>query len=163
MTELTCKQLLYHIVNKYQKEYCKYCLLCYSNLSQQEIIDKTCLFYDEYNRIPYPIEIDKHVQYINIQPYIYSQFETKNDKYKFFFTKYIEHNMLNSFEQTFSNTKEKERTKIEKYYEMNKYELTEKEADILSIEKIKIQQKTFTIMLPTEKSLNEKINFFTKM
>jgi len=62
-----------------------------TDLSQNDIINDTYIFFKKNNRIPYPDEIDPNVSIIKYNPYTYRKM---NKSCKIFFTNCIDYNKI---------------------------------------------------------------------
>ena len=77
-------------------------IICRSDLSQNEIINKTYEFFNKNDKIPEPSDIDIHVTIIKTNPYLFiknmiSNLFIKNiitSEYKIFFTNCIDRNLI---------------------------------------------------------------------
>ncbi len=68
-------------------------IICRSDLSQNEIINKTYEFFMKNDKIPEPSDIDLNVKLIKINPYLFVKNIISN-KYKIFFTNCIDRNLI---------------------------------------------------------------------
>lgn len=79
------------------KNYIFNILIGTSNLSQIEIIKRTYEYFNKYDKIPMPSEIDNNSQIFKINPYIFREFIKTNlilINYKIFFTNCIDLNKI---------------------------------------------------------------------
>ncbi len=104
MLECTNCKLKYY---SFQNKLCEFCdiiinlnkshtykyVICYSKISQEDIIKKTYEYFIKNNTIPLPKEIDPDSVIINVNPYLFKT-NIKNSNYKIFFTNCIDKNNI---------------------------------------------------------------------
>lgn len=76
-----CKTLV-----NFKRQYSFRVMLCYTKMSQIDIIRKTFRLYDKLKRIPYPLEIDKNIKIVSFPIYRYFDIYQKmnpNEKKRF--------------------------------------------------------------------------------
>jgi hypothetical protein len=126
-----------HIIKNFDKEFSLNVILCNTELTQLEIIQKTRDFYNKNGYIPTPNEIDSKAKFIKIQPYIFSKFKNREnfEKYQVFFTNNISNMLLDDSDDVFDiKPKKNDKKNLSDYFTIQKYEFSEKELEELNKE-----------------------------
>jgi hypothetical protein len=116
-------------------------ILCYSNLSQKEVIQKTMNYYQKNSQVPKPIEIDDKVEKIKLSPMIYLELIKSNyifDNFVFFFSDLVEELIGSAFDVSVFDDDVK--IKKKKFYDISFFDIkvhdfTDKEKDIIGKQK----------------------------
>lgn len=149
---------LYHIINNFTKNNIFDIIICYSLLEQDDIIYKTCEFYNKKYYIPTVKDIDNTALLIDISPYIFMNINKENLKnWKIFFTKNIENHLISIYDDFNDNVCEKNIDLLE-YYNIEKYYITDNDTKILNKEISIFQNNNFEIMEKIQNNINSLLN-----
>lgn len=152
---LKCCSLCNLILN-FDKSYSLYGFLCKTNLSQLEIIQKTKTEHKKTGNIPFLHELDKEAKKVNIQAYLYAQFQNKSD-YKFCFTNNVCLIMNDDVDDVFDVPKSKEKRYTLDYLKVDEYEFSKEEKKHIESEIEKIKKNNFSSLKEKEKEFIKKI------
>jgi hypothetical protein len=152
---------LCHIVVNYSKEYIYYSVLCYTKLTQLEIIKKTWDFFVTKGYVPKPIEIDPNVKIVKIakiSTYIFANFKNKQmfSDYCLFFTNKVENMLTDETDDVFGATKKKTKIDILEYFDIPEHIFTDKEKESIEKEISDIKNNNYEIMIQREENLKER-------
>lgn len=155
---INCCTLCNVIVN-FNKSYTFYCILCYSEMSQFDIIKITKKIYKDTGIIPFPQELDKNAKYVNIPVYLYAKFENKIDNFKLFFTCKILDIINDETDDVFDvpKIKSKEKRNLCDYINIEKYEFDKKQKKARRVEILSVKKKNYDLFVEKEDKFIKKI------
>jgi hypothetical protein len=81
------------IVYNLKKDHSYKYIICYSEINQEDIINKTYEYFMKNDKIPIPSDIDTNSKIVSVNPYVFKT-HIKNDNYKIFFTNCIDRNYI---------------------------------------------------------------------
>jgi len=129
----TC--LLCNVVANFKIYHIGKTMLCYSSLSQLDIIRKTTEYYNKNKSIPLPKEIDNNVKFVNITTIAFAQFisslqsfeKTKLNNYVYFFTGEIDNLIPKPPKKLFGKSNDKPYIAYDmRYFEMEHHTFVSK-------------------------------------
>jgi hypothetical protein len=148
---------LCNVTVNFNKSYTFYCVLCYSELSQIDIIKKTKKIYKETGLIPFPKELDNNVKYINIPVYLYAKFENKNSNFKLFFTNKVIDIINDETDDVFDIPKTKEKRILCDYINIDRYLFDEQQKIMYDTEIMEIKKKNYNLLYRAKTKFTNKI------